>query len=193
MGMSEIIQKMKVFLQNEIPTEEIKMTDVKTKDDIILSFDGELIAGVEIFIVDETGKTPASDGDYILEDDQIVVVKDGKVEEIKVQEPIEAPEVPVVPEAEVAAAEDIIPAEDIKEEPAADSNIDERVKKLEDEINQLKSILAEMTTEMSKTELKNDIKEDLKLSRIKPTEKVELKNSNSNVQNILKNIYNTKK
>jgi len=189
MGMSEIIQKMKVFLQNEIPTEEIKMTDVKTKDDIILSFDGELIAGVEIFIVDETGKTPASDGDYILEDDQIVVVKDGKVEEIKVQEAIEAPE------AEVAvAAEDIIPVEDIKtEEPAADSNIDERVKKLEDEINQLKSILAEMTTEMSKTELKNDIKEDLKLSRIKPTEKVELKNSNSNVQNILKNIYNTKK
>ena len=192
MGMSEIIQKMKVFLQNEIPTEEIKMTDVKTKDDIILSFDGELIAGVEIFIVDETGKTPASDGDYILEDDQIVVVKDGKVEEIKVQEAIEAPEAEV---AEVAAAEDIIPAEDIKtEEPAADSNIDERVKKLEDEINQLKSILAEMTTEMSKTELKNDIKEDLKLSRIKPTEKkVELKNSNSNVQNILKNIYNTKK
>lgn len=191
MGMSEIIQKMKVFLQNEIPTEEIKMTDVKTKDDIILSFDGELVAGVEIFIVDETGKTPAPDGDYILEDDQIVVVKDGKVEEIKVQEPIESPE---APEVEVAAAEDIIPAEDIKtEEPAADSNIDERVKKLEDEINQLKSILAEMTTEMSKTELKNDIKEDLKLSRIKPTEKVELKNSNSNVQNILKNIYNTKK
>lgn len=188
MGMSEIIQKMKVFLQNEIPTEEIKMTDVKTKDDIILSFDGELIAGVEIFIVDETGKTPASDGDYILEDDQIVVVKDGKVEEIKVQEPIEAPK------AEVAvAAEDIIP-EDIKTEEPADSNIDERVKKIEDEINQLKSILAEMTTEMSKTELKNDIKEDLKLSRIKPTEKkVELKNSNSNVQNILKNIYNTKK
>lgn len=192
MGMSEIIQKMKVFLQNEIPTEEIKMTDVKTKDDIILSFEGELIAGVEIFIVDETGKTPAPDADYILEDDQIVVVKDGKVEEIKVQEPIESPE---APEVEVAAAEDIIPAEDIKtEEPAADSNIDERVKKLEDEINQLKSILAEMTTEMSKTELKNDIKEDLKLSRIKPTEKkVELKNSNSNVQNILKNIYNTKK
>lgn len=191
MGMSEIIQKMKVFLQNEIPTEEIKMTDVKTKDDIILSFDGELIAGVEIFIVDETGKTPALDGEYILEDDQIVVVKDGKVEEIKVQEPIEAPEAEV---AEVAAAEDIIPVEDIKtEEPVADSNIDERVKKLEDEINQLKSILAEMTTEMSKTELKNDIKEDLKLSRIKPTEKVELKNSNSNVQNILKNIYNTKK
>lgn len=193
MGMSEIIQKMKVFLQNEIPTEEIKMTDVKTKDDIILSFEGELIAGVEIFIVDETGKTPALDGEYILEDDRIVVVKDGKVEEIKVQEPIEAPEAEV---AEVVAAEDIIPVEDIKtEEPAADSNIDERVKKLEDEINQLKSILAEMTTEMSKTELKNDIKEDLKLSRIKPTEKVELKNSNSNsnVQNILKNIYNTKK
>lgn len=189
MGMSEIIQKMKVFLQNEIPTEEIKMTDVKTKDDIILNFEGELVVGVEIFIVDETGKTPAPDADYILEDDSIVVVKDGKVEEIKTQEPIETPEEPVAVDAE-----DIIPVEDIKtEEPAADSNIDERIKKLEDEINQLKSILSEMTTEMSKTELKNDIKEDLKLSRIKPIEKVELKNSqNNNVQNILKNIYKQK-
>lgn len=187
MGMSEIIQKMKVFLQNEIPTEEIKMTDVKTKDNIILNFEGELVAGAEIYIVDETGKTPAPDADYILEDDSIVVVKDGKVEEIKTQEPIEAPVEPVAVDAE-----DIIPVEDIPA--AADSNIDERIKKLEDEINQLKSILAEMTTEMSKTELKNDIKEDLKLSRIKPiTEKVELKNSqNNNVQNILKNIYKQK-
>jgi len=184
MGMSEIIQKMKVFLQNEIPEIEVQMTDVKTKDGNILSFEGELAPGIEIFIVDETGKNPASDGEYILEDGQILDVEGGMIKEIKVaEEPIEAPETEdVLPVAEIPMAEEPV-VEKPKEE-------DDRIKKMEDEISQIKNILSELVNEMGKTELKEEIKQDLKLSKvkIKSEEKTEKMNT-SGVQNILKNIY----
>lgn len=184
MGMSEIIQKMKVFLQNEIPAEvEVQMTDVKTKDGIILSFEGELVSGIEIFIVDETGKNPASDGEYILEDGQTIVVEDGKVTEVKMpEEPIEDPEPEdVLPVAEIPMAEEPV-VEKPKEE-------DDRIKKLEDEILQIKSILSELVTEMGKTELKEEIKQDLKLSKIKIKSEEKIEMNTNGVQNILKNIY----
>lgn len=187
MGMSEIIQKMKIFLQNEIPV-EVQMTDVKTKDGIILSFEGEeLVSGIEIFIVDETGKNPASDGEYILEDGQTIIVAEGKVAEVKMPEdPIEAPETEdVLPVAEIPMAEEEPVVEKPKEE-------DDRIKKLEDEILQIKSILSELVSEMGKTELKEEIKQDLKLSKIKikSEEKIEMNTNGTNgVQNILKNIY----
>lgn len=189
MGMSEIIQKMKVFLQNEIPAEvEVQMTDVKTKDGIILSFEGELVSGIEIFIVDETGKTPAITGEYMIEDGQTIVVEDGKVAEVKMPEdPIEEPETEdVLPVAEMVE-EPIVEEKPIEEKPIED----DRIKKLEDEILQIKNILSELVNEMGKTELKKEIKQDLKLSKIKikSEEKIEMNTNGGGVQNILKNIY----
>lgn len=184
MGMSEIIQKMKIFLQNEIPAEvEVQMTDVKTKDGIILSFEGELVSGIEIFIVDETGKNSASDGEYILEDGQTIIVAEGKVAEVKMPEdPIEAPETEdVLPVAEIPMAEEPV-VEKPKEE-------DDRIKKMEDEIAQIKNILSELVNEMGKTELKEEIKQDLKLSKIKIKSEEKIEMNTNGVQNILKNIY----
>lgn len=192
MGMSEIIQKMKVFLQNEIPA-EVQMTDVKTKNGIILSFEGELVSGIEIFIVDETGKNPASDGEYILEDGQTIIVAEGKVAEVKMPEdPIEAPEI------EAPETEDVLPVAEMVEEPIVEEKPiekpieDDRIKKMEDEIAQIKNILSELVKQMGKTELKEEIKQDLKLSKIKikSEEKIEMNTNGTNgVQNILRNIY----
>lgn len=184
MGMSEIIKKMKIFLQNEIPAAEVEvqMTDVKTKDGNILSFEGELVAGIEIFIVDETGKNPASDGEYILEDGQILDVEGGMIKEIKVaEEPIEAPE-----EEEVISVAEIPMAEEPIGKPKEE---DDRIKKLEAEIAQIKDILSELVTEMGKTELKEEIKQDLKLSKVKIKSEEKTEMNTSGVQNILKNIY----
>lgn len=184
MGMSEIIQKMKVFLQNEIPA-EVQMTDVKTKDGIILSFEGELVSGIEIFQVDENGKTPAITGEYILEDGQTIIVAEGKVTEVKMPEdPIETPE-----------TEDVLPVAEMVEEPIEEKPIeekpieDDRIKKLEDEILQIKNILSELVNEMGKTELKEEIKQDLKLSKIKIKSEEKIEMNTNGVQNILKNIY----
>lgn len=187
MGMSEIIKKMKVFLQNEI---SVQMTDVKTKDGIILSFEGELVSGIEIFQVDETGKNPAPTAEYILEDGQIIMVEDGKITEVKApEEPIEAPdeESEIIPVAEMVEEkpEEVKPDEPKEEKP----EVENRIKKLEDEIVQIKTILSELATEMSKTELKSEIKQDLKLSKVSEVKNNLKFNTNSNLSNILNNMY----
>ena len=51
-----------------------------TTDKGILTYDGDLVVGVEV--KNEDGSKPA-DGEYKLEDDKVIVVKDGFVDEIK--------------------------------------------------------------------------------------------------------------
>ena len=71
---------------------------------------------------------------------------------------------------------------------------DDRIKKLEDEILQIKSILSELVTEMGKTELKEEIKQDLKLSKVNTVPKMRENNNiaNSQLDNIFYNMYNKK-
>ena len=57
-----------------------------TTDKAILSWDGdgELEAGMDVYIEDADGnRNPAEDGDYTTEDGKVIVVVDGKVSEIK--------------------------------------------------------------------------------------------------------------
>ena len=57
-----------------------------TTDKAVLSWDGdgELEAGMDVFIEDADGnRNPADDGDYTTEDGKVIVVVDGKVSEIK--------------------------------------------------------------------------------------------------------------
>lgn len=92
MSIKNVIDRIKLFLQEE---NAVELVDVKTQDGTILSYDGELTTGVEIFILDENGRTPAPDGEYILEDGTKLSVAGGKIEEV------EAPEVaPEIPEGE---------------------------------------------------------------------------------------------
>ena len=193
MGMSEIIQKMKAFLSNEIPA-EVQMTDVKTKDGIILSFEGELVSGIEIFIVDETGKNPAPDGEYILEDGQTIVVAEGKISEIKpAEEPIEAPETEeVIPVVEMPMAES--GTTETKMEEVSLEDLKCKVKKLEEDFTQLSTILSELANEMGKTELKSEIKTELQLSKVNTIPQMRENNNiaNSQLDNIFYNMYNKK-
>lgn len=95
MSIKNVIDRIREFLQEE---NSVSLIDVKTQDGTILSYDGELTVGTEIFVLDETGRTPAPDGEYILEDGTKLSVMAGKIEEI------EAPEMtPEVPEGEMPA------------------------------------------------------------------------------------------
>ena len=109
MSLQSLIKKIKLSISEEA---DVKLTDVKTVDGVILNFEGDLAVGIEIFIVDETGKNPAIDGEYVLEDGTKLEVAGGKVEAIEAPaEPIEAPEdmpaeMPAMPtDAPVAMAE----------------------------------------------------------------------------------------
>ena len=106
----KIAEKLKVALKKMLSLELGRVSTDKGE----LVYDGELAVGVEVFIEDENGELqPAPDGEYIAENSTIIV-KDGKVAEIKENEPDDKP-------AEEAAEE---PAEENQDE---DQNDNENV------------------------------------------------------------------
>jgi hypothetical protein len=61
--------------------------EYKTTDEKILIVDDKVEVGVDAYTYDENGeKVIATDGDYMIEEVGLVVVKDGKVSEIKPKE-----------------------------------------------------------------------------------------------------------
>lgn len=92
---------------------EVKMGVVKT-DKAVLEYDGDedLVAGMPVYVTnEETGeRTPATDGEYITEDNKTISVVDGKVESI------------VDPVAEVDGADEEKPIEEPTEETPVEEN-----------------------------------------------------------------------
>lgn len=108
----------------------------------VLSLEGELEVGTELYVEDENGEMiPATDGEYVInEDGRTIVVADGKVTEIR-EKPIEE---------ETGTTE-----EHLEEETPATPNYEEA-------INTLLAAVEELTAEVEN--LKADmevIKEDL--------------------------------
>jgi hypothetical protein len=186
MGMSEIIKKIKTYLSEE--AQEITLTDIKTQDGIILSFDGdELSVGVEIYTVDESGRNPAMDGDYKLEDGTTIVVVESKVAEIKpAEESIEGPEpeieVEVKPEVEMSGSTCMSVEE-----------LQAKVTKLEQDSKKIFEILTQLTESLSKDELEKEIKTEMK--KVELTKFVSEKSEksvnriNKQLDNIFENMY----
>lgn len=70
---------------------KVELATVKT-DKAVLIYDAEeLTPGANVFVEDEEGnRTPAPDGEYITEENEKIVVADGKVSEIvEIKEPVE--------------------------------------------------------------------------------------------------------
>lgn len=114
-----------------------EFASVKAVDGTELFYEGEELAvGVEV--ADADGNAIA-DGEYEIVDEKIVVVKDGKVEEIKEKEEkvVEEEEPETEPEPEVEAEEEVV----VEEEPAAEPEYDAKadVDALKAEIEALKS------------------------------------------------------
>lgn len=64
------------------PVEEQNLASVATDNGELL-YDGELEVGTDVFVADEEGnQTPAPDGDYALENGNVIVVAEGKIVEI---------------------------------------------------------------------------------------------------------------
>lgn len=101
----------------------VQLGEVNT-DKGILTYDGDLAVGVEV--KNEDGSKPA-DGEYKLEDDKVIVVKDGFVEEIK------EVEVDVIEEMADEKPQEKPADEKPKDEGDAKPNEVEELKKLIDE------------------------------------------------------------
>ena len=68
----------------------LSLSEVTTKEGVILITDSDdMEVGLEVFVEDDAGLTPAPDGEYTV-DESIVVVEGGKIVEIK-EKPLEQP------------------------------------------------------------------------------------------------------
>jgi uncharacterized small protein (DUF1192 family) len=131
----------------------VEFGEVSTDKGVIV-FDGdELEAGMEVKGIDEQGnEIQLEDGDYKTEDQKIIVVKDGKVEEIKDDEAEVATDEPSVEEpTEEQENADEEPTEEPTEEPKEDEGEDKDAI-----IEELKARIAELEKENEELKAKLD-------------------------------------
>jgi hypothetical protein len=115
-----------------------KFAEIKAGDMIISTPDEVLAVGSEVFMVDEDGmNVPLTDGEYILDSGEKIIVLGAKVTEIStVEEEMEV-------EAEVEVKEE----EEVKEEKEVlegDCPMKDRIEKMEVEMIELKKMITEM-------------------------------------------------
>lgn len=111
-----------------------------------LIFDGELGLDIEVTMEDADGNfVAAPDGDYTLEDGRVIVVKDGKVAEIK-EKPVEEETVEEVKAEEQTPTEETEPEKDEK---------DLKIEELEGLLKDRDAIIEELTQRIKELETKN--------------------------------------
>ena len=141
------------------------LSEVKTNKGELIS-ETVIEVGSEVFIEDANDMLVAApDGEYVTQDEVTLVVADGKVVEIREKETEEAPaeEQPV----EEQPVEEPLAEEPVEEQPTEEAEPDEKdaeIAKLQAQIEELNSIIAEKDEEIGK------LKAELEKSDSKPAE-----------------------
>ena len=139
----------------------LKFEDINTEEGVVLSVEGDLEVGKEVFTTDDNGDVvTAPDGDYNYEN-KVITVAEGVITVIAVKEaPVETPaeetpaEEPVVEENEEdAPAAEETPAEDEKDAKIAE--LQARIAELEAENAELKAKLEEPADKPAEEEFKS--------------------------------------
>ena len=140
---NKIIKSKEMKIVEKFLKTVVKFAQISTDKGILLTNEGEELAvGVEVFVEDGEGYKKAEDGEYKLDDDEIIVVVDGKVSEIKeVEQKVEKEEEPVV----VTAAED----KEIEPKVEERDVVKEQIDGLKSEIEALKNEIADLKNTLS--------------------------------------------
>ena len=144
-------------------TPEVKMKEAKTVDGLVFAYDGELSIGTAIMDITSGTATPVMDGEYTMEDGNIVTIASGVVAEIA-SKTEEAPELP-----EVVAPELKMP--DMKTQMSA------MQVSLESQISSLKKqvvLLNKVVNEILNTPIQNETKVSKSWEELSPLEKYRL-------------------
>ena len=141
----------------------MKFAEVET-DKGLLTYEGELVVGNEVFIEKDGELIPAEDGEYVAED-KTIVVKDGKIAEIvEVNKEDEQP-VPIEGEDVENPTDNTIKEDEkdvkIAELEAVIAEKDAKIKSLEAEIEEMKTKL-QMSTDKSPKEKMKEIEDAIK-------------------------------
>lgn len=131
-------------------------SELKT-DKAILTWpsDEEARIGLEVYVLDENGEyTEAPDGEYVDEEERIIVVKEGRIESIttKTEEPEETVEETVEEIVEAEETEET-PTEETVESPSGEEEpIPDAVEELRKEVNELFEIIHQLIGKVSELE-----------------------------------------
>lgn len=144
-------------------TPEVKMKEAKTVDGLVFAYEGELVIGTAIMDITSGTASPVMDGEYTMEDGNIVTIASGLVAEIA-SKAEEAPELP-----EVVAPELKMP--DMKTQMSA------MQVSFESEISSLKKqvvLLNKVVNEILNTPIQNETKVSKNWEELSPLEKFRL-------------------
>ena len=141
----------------------MKFAEVET-DKGLLTYEGELVVGNEVFIEKDGELIPAEDGEYVAED-KTIVVKDGKIAEIvEVNKEDEQP-VPIEGEDVENPTDNTIKEDEkdvrIKELEGIITEKDNEIESLKAEIEEMKTKL-QMSTDKSPKEKMKEIEDAIK-------------------------------
>lgn len=163
--MKDKLKSVREFLEQKFSVKlkleemEVKLAQMKLADGVtVLEFDS-LEVGKEIFIVSENGNVPLPIGEYELEDGQMLeIYEDGIIGEVKSKEEEAAPMEEKEPEAEVPVEASTEPTQTAKK--VIRSTIEEQHFASQEEVNELKSIIAELKEQLK---VKEEVKEVVEL------------------------------
>ena len=138
----------------------MNLSEVKTNKGELIS-ETVIEVGSEVFIEDANDMLVAApDGEYVTQDEVTLVVADGKVVEIREKETEEVP-------VEEQPVEEPLAEEPVEEQPVEEAKPDEKdaeIAKLQAQIEELNSIIAEKDEEIGR------LKAELEKSDSKPAE-----------------------
>ena len=145
-------------------TPEVKMKEAKTVDGLVFAYDGELSIGTAIMDITSGTASPVMDGEYTMEDGNVVKILSGVVAEIesKKVEEIEAPE---VVESELKYPKEM------------DTKMSAMQVSLESQISSLKKqvvLLNKVVNEILNTPIQNETKVSKNWEELSPLEKYRL-------------------
>ena len=140
-------------------TPEVKMKEAKTVDGLVFAYDGELTIGTAIMDITSGTASPVMDGEYTMEDGNVVKILSGVVAEIesKKVEEVEAPEV--------------------VESKEMDTKMSAMQVSLESQISSLKKqvvLLNKVVNEILNTPIQNETKVSKSWEELSPLEKYRL-------------------
>ena len=145
-------------------TPEVKMKEAKTVDGLVFAYDGELTIGTAIMDITSGTATPIMDGEYTMEDGNIVTIASGVVAEIA-SKAEEAPELP-----EVVAPELNYPKEMDTKMSAMQVSLESQISSLNKQV----VLLNKVVNEILNTPIQNETKVSKSWEELSPLEKFRL-------------------
>lgn len=154
----------------------MKLSEIKTNKGELIS-ETVIEVGSEVFIEDTNDMlVPAPDGEYVTQDEVTIVVADGKVVEIREKEQEEAP-AEEAPAEEQPMEEPLAEEQQTEEQPAdeapTEDERDAEIAKLQAQIEELNSIIAEKDEEIGKLKAELEKSDSRSAEEMLKSQKVE--------------------